>query len=247
MRDLDLGELVGGVAHHRLVADRAHRLGEDRPHRLRGQDDAGLALALDVDAFLLRHRPADQQGAGRAILVLADPDRDLRGLVEPVGLERLRGVVDELHRLRALELVEELGDQVRVGPQRARLDDPPLAGLVGDHPDLVAVDVEVDAAHVAPVEGDDGAVAEVGERPGRIARDALREGDDRRLAALAGVDPHAGRVLATHPQHERLGPAPEARARSPPAWPDWDRFRGPCARWRGRSPCRRPPRDRPAS
>ncbi len=212
VRELDLRELVVGVGDDGLVAQHRHRLRERRPHRLRGQEHARLAVALDVDPLLLRHRAPHEQGPGRAVLVAAEPHRDAGRLVEPVGGERLRRVVRELDRLGAFELLEEVGHHLRVGAERARLHDAPLARLVGDEADLIAGHVEVEAGEIAPVEGHHAAVAEIGHRARGVARDALRHRDHRGLVALARVDPDPGRVLAAHPEDERRGGALDVEA-----------------------------------
>src|SRR5262245_43866543 len=71
--DLDPVELVVAVALHDFVAQGGHVLRERGPERVRCQDDARLALTLDVGPLLFGHRASDQQRTRRALLVLADP------------------------------------------------------------------------------------------------------------------------------------------------------------------------------
>ena len=127
---LDAIGLVVGVRDDDLVANSGHRLRHDLPHLVGRQHHPGGITSRHVDALLRGIRLAEGQGLGRAVLVLADPQGDAARLVEAV-LGKGSAGGHELLGLGGLELVEEVGDHVGIGPVHARLDDPPLPGLVG--------------------------------------------------------------------------------------------------------------------
>ena len=202
---LDAIGLVVGVRDDDLVADSGHRLRHDLPHLVGGQHHPGGIASRHVDALLRGIRLAEGQGLGRAVLVLADPQGDAARLVEAVlGGGSAGG--HELLGLRGLELVEEVGDHLGIGPVRARLDDPPLPGLVGGDGERLAIHLEVDARHRLPVEGDDGLVAKISGGALDVASRDLRQGHDGGLCALLGVDPRARRALRADHERQRLRP-----------------------------------------
>jgi hypothetical protein len=70
--------------------------------------------------------------------------------------------------------------------------------------DLVVAQVELETGHVPRLEGEHGLVAELGDRPRGVAQDRVADHEDRRLARLARVDPHAGRALGAEDQADVL-------------------------------------------
>ena len=128
-------------------------------------------------------------------------DRDPHGPVEPVGHERLRRLRDEVLHLLLLELVEEIADRLGVGGDREGPGEPPCAVDPLDGERLVAR-LDLEARHALLVVREHRAVAEVRERARRVAKHALREGDDGGLLRLARVDPGARRALRPEGESE---------------------------------------------
>src|SRR5262249_35583707 len=107
-----------------------------------------------------------------------------------------------LHARRA-ELLGDVAHGFGVGGRRPGPRQPPSAvGLL--ERDLVVAQVELEAGHVPRLEGEHGFVAKLGDRPRGVAQDRIADDEDRRLARLARVHPHAGRALGAEDQAQAL-------------------------------------------